>query len=203
MVATQRSRGSKVLVISSDEEVCTRCGREIQAIGLSVEIIQTAEGAYDQIRGSAPSEYAYLLAIIDITLLNVHGSQFIRTLQAAGTTIMLLGDTLNVESVIDLLELRARIYLPKTITENHLRRAIKVLTTPCPSESWGTIRQFRLSPRQLLVVDYLVEGLSMKEVAARLGCSEWTVRTHWQRIRARMGITSLVQLITTAHRAPE
>ena len=58
-----------------------------------------------------------------------------------------------------------------------------------------TTRQHALSPRQEQVLLLLGDGLGLGEIAARLGISEWTVRTYRDEGRRRLSAR------TTAHAA--
>jgi DNA-binding NarL/FixJ family response regulator len=73
---------------------------------------------------------------------------------------------------------------------------------PEPSPA-STERPPALTPRQRDVAALLVEtGLSYKEIAARLGRSEGTVRTHTEKIYRACGVHSRAEL-TVALRPPE
>lgn len=60
-----------------------------------------------------------------------------------------------------------------------------------------------LSPRESEVMDLVAEGLSNREVAARLFLSEKTVRNHLNRLFIKLGVTTRSQAIVRwIHRAP-
>jgi RNA polymerase sigma factor (sigma-70 family) len=71
-------------------------------------------------------------------------------------------------------------------------------------ESQRILEQSReLTPRQRDVAALLVgTGLSYKEIAVRLGCSEGTMRTHTEKIYRALGVHSRPEL-TVALRAGE
>lgn len=52
-----------------------------------------------------------------------------------------------------------------------------------------------LSPRQRLVMQYLVDGVSFKDVADKLGIRHVTVKKHAIRAREKTGAKSLYQCI--------
>lgn len=58
-----------------------------------------------------------------------------------------------------------------------------------------------LSPRELQVIQLLVDGLKFKEVAARLNLSPHTVGMHSARAQAKLGLKNLVQLGVWAQKA--
>lgn len=57
-----------------------------------------------------------------------------------------------------------------------------------------------LSPRQQQVLELLGEGLRVKEIAARLGLCETTVRNHIRAILLRLGCHSQLEAVTKALR---
>jgi DNA-binding NarL/FixJ family response regulator len=62
-----------------------------------------------------------------------------------------------------------------------------------------------LTPREREVLDLAVTGLLVKQIAARLGTAEKTVKTHKGRLMRKMQVRStlaLVQLMMTAGLSP-
>ncbi|ORX08858.1 hypothetical protein AWC30_00005 [Mycolicibacillus trivialis] len=64
-----------------------------------------------------------------------------------------------------------------------------------PAQGWDA-----LTPAECEVVRLVGEGLSNKEVAARLFVSPRTVQTHLTHVYAKLGVTSRVQLAQEAAR---
>jgi DNA-binding NarL/FixJ family response regulator len=58
----------------------------------------------------------------------------------------------------------------------------------------------RLSPRQIEVLRLITEGLTSREIAARLGLSEKTVETHRSAVAQRLGIRDVAGLVRYAAR---
>jgi DNA-binding NarL/FixJ family response regulator len=58
-----------------------------------------------------------------------------------------------------------------------------------------------LSARELEVVKQLAEGLSIDEVADRLGISPWTVRTHVRNLLPKTGARTQLEAVAMAHGA--
>jgi len=56
----------------------------------------------------------------------------------------------------------------------------------------------RLSPRESEIVAWYREGLSYKQIAARLGCSPYTVRHHLREIYSKLGVCNKIALIRLA-----
>jgi DNA-binding CsgD family transcriptional regulator len=53
-----------------------------------------------------------------------------------------------------------------------------------------------LSPRQMQVLSLIADGLTDKEIAARLGLRHRTVRTHLERLYARYGLHNRAGALT-------
>jgi len=60
---------------------------------------------------------------------------------------------------------------------------------------WKVVRRYGLSPREEDVLVMLLRGVHMKEVAASLGCSYSTVRTHAQRAAKKLDCSGTPQLL--------
>ena len=58
-----------------------------------------------------------------------------------------------------------------------------------------TTRQAGRSPRQEQVLLLLGDGLGLGEIAARLGISEWTVRTYRDEARRRLDARTTAQAV--------
>ncbi|MDP6946607.1 MAG: helix-turn-helix transcriptional regulator [Myxococcota bacterium] len=56
----------------------------------------------------------------------------------------------------------------------------------------------RLSPRELEILSMVAEGLTTKRIARRLGVSFATVRTHLERLRAKLGAKSRAEAVARA-----
>jgi DNA-binding CsgD family transcriptional regulator len=52
-----------------------------------------------------------------------------------------------------------------------------------------------LTPRELQTLQWLADGLTVKQIAAHLGCSQRTVRSHVQRLSAKLGARTKEQSV--------
>jgi two-component system nitrate/nitrite response regulator NarL len=84
--------------------------------------------------------------------------------------------------------------LPRVLLDQ-LRRARAA--TPVPPRSRRSVapRSQRFTGRQAEVVHLLMEGLSNKAIAHRLGITESTVKNHVRSIMTRMGVISRTQVV--------
>jgi DNA-binding NarL/FixJ family response regulator len=75
-------------------------------------------------------------------------------------------------------------------------RHLQALTTPAERDALAA-----LSERELEVVRLVAEGLSNKEISARLSLSDKTVKNHISHILAKMNLTARTQVAVYAIRA--
>jgi LuxR family maltose regulon positive regulatory protein len=77
------------------------------------------------------------------------------------------------------------------------------LRTTCAQPAEGPkpepgAQNFSLSPRESEIITLVAEGLSAKEIAARLGISEGTVKSHRKKIHGKLGVSSRSHAISRA-----
>lgn len=76
-----------------------------------------------------------------------------------------------------------------------------VIQVCCGGQAPGRPAELRVpvfSQRQLLVLQYLAEGLKQSEIARRIGISPRTVSAHINSIKARLGVRTMAQTIGRA-----
>jgi two-component system, NarL family, response regulator LiaR len=83
------------------------------------------------------------------------------------------------------------------------RREVVVKEIPVPSSDpfvpdAARIAAFGITPRELEVLQLIAEGLSTKEMAARLFVSENTVKTHISRVLDKLGASRRTQAVQLA-----
>ncbi len=83
--------------------------------------------------------------------------------------------------------------LTRRLIEEHIRRPPPVHGVPRPLQV--------LTERELEVFTVIGHGLSNEQIARRLVVSEATVKTHVNRILAKLAVTSRVQLVVLAYEA--
>jgi len=102
--------------------------------------------------------------------------------------------------------------LPKPVQRADLVEAVREALSESRAERARCAAQLRvrdmlegLTPREREVLDLAVAGLLVKQIAARLGTAEKTVKTHKGRLMRKMQVRStlaLVQLMMTAGLSP-
>lgn len=76
----------------------------------------------------------------------------------------------------------------------------KALPTPGNGAAAGEVGRPTLTPRQIEILQLLAEGASTRQIAARLHLSQATVRNHFARALASLGVHTRVQAIVAASR---
>ncbi|MGI4870032.1 MAG: response regulator [Janthinobacterium lividum] len=71
--------------------------------------------------------------------------------------------------------------------------------TPANVAADALLRLRQLSGREREIISLVCEGLSTREVAARLGLSELTVSTHRRNLMQKLGVHGVAELLRFAH----
>ena len=136
---------------------------------------------------------------------------------APRTGVIMLSAVRSVEPVVDALAAGVRAWLPKTVDTNHLVRVVigvhagEMWVDPALlGEAMPILLKRALAPppdplavltsRERDVLGCMIEGLSRAEIAARLGVSGNTVRTHTQNLIGKLGVHSSLEAVTLALR---
>lgn len=134
--------------------------------------------------------------------------------------VVLIGDDSDTMTVADCLCAGAQAWVLRETTTSTLVAAIQGAmqdeTHVAPRLLTGVIRHLRdkrasreengarvsrLSERERAVLAAMTEGLDREEIAARLGVSHNTVRTHAQNCYAKLGVHSSLEAVRVAFRA--
>ena len=114
--------------------------------------------------------------------------------EVAPDTRLCLLETLAEMTVSDLLKTVKE--LTPAPTHDMRQRHLHVVSAPVERDALAT-----LSERELEVVRLVAEGLSNKEISARLSLSDKTVKNHISHILAKMNLTARTQVAVYAIRA--
>jgi DNA-binding NarL/FixJ family response regulator len=153
--------------------------------------------------------------ILDLGMPGLTGTETIRRLRAAGTSskILVLSINRDEQMVLDALRAGADGYLLKDGPSRHLLDAVSfvreggVYVTPLLRGAGMFAKAERqpesdplasLSPRELEVFQYLVNGLRAKDIAELLDISPKTVDTYRAGLMRKLGVHDLVGLVKFA-----
>jgi DNA-binding NarL/FixJ family response regulator len=154
--------------------------------------------------------------VLDLEAPAAGGLEILPALQARSPTtkVLLLSARLGDDSLSEALQRGAHGYLPKAARHRELLKAIRSLAS---GELWAprrlltqVVEQLRqrittqgpppalrepLTPREREVVQGVLQGLINREIAARLGISEKTVKTHLSHVFRKMNVRRRVDLL--------
>jgi DNA-binding NarL/FixJ family response regulator len=107
------------------------------------------------------------------------------------------------ESIEHLLEviwgvMRGETWLPPLVVSGVLGILLDAGCEPSGSQKHPLAS---LTPRELEVLSYLVQGVSRREVAERMHLSANTVRSHLQNLMAKLGVHTTLEAVALARRA--
>lgn len=193
-----------VFVVDDDQAVCRSVGALISSAGVNVETFATAQEFLD---AYAPNQPGCL--VLDVRLPGMSGLELQKKLKAAGIKIPVIfitgyGDVrMAVQAVqrgaVDVLEkpFAAQALLDRI--DEAMERDAQARRHDAEGARVAA-RVGRLTPRERQIMETLVDGNSVKVIAARMQISPKTVDFHRKHILKKMEVdspTRLVRLVLT------
>jgi len=178
--------------------------------------ITVAYSAHDVLGKAAAAQPAGI--VLDVALADVSGLDLIEEIRqvSPASRVIMLTATMSPADVVTALTRGARAWLPKTIGSDRLVRVVRgvhrgeawlapdllgrVLTDLTARTAAQPNPLAALTARESEVLQCMVDGLSRPEIAARLGLSTNTVRTHTQNLIAKLGVHSTLESVALALR---
>ncbi|HEV7899360.1 MAG TPA: response regulator transcription factor [Planosporangium sp.] len=159
------------------------------------------------------------VVVLDVVLDDGSGLDLLDQMRETSpeSRVVMLTAMESVDDVVSALSRGARAWLPKTVDTGHLVRVIRGVNRGeawLPPELLGRVLTnliaravtkrtnplTGLSPREREILQCMVDGLNRTEIAARLGVSGNTVRTHVQHLIAKLGVHSTLESVAVALR---
>ncbi len=193
-----------VVVIDDDEGVCRALARMLSASGYRV---RTYVHASDYLDESEVIEPACVLA--DIRMPTIDGIALAHAMRSAGVEapILFMTATGDVATVVDAMKQGAVDLLPKPFSADALLNAVAQAIDAAKRHDeahralvslWRMVG--RLTPREAEVCALVACGSPNKNVAARIGTTEKTVKVHRGRVMHKLAAPSLAELIRMVDR---
>ena len=175
------------------------------ADGLEV-VGEAADGleAIEQFRQQRPA-----VTLIDLRLPKLGGVDTIVRIrkEAPQARFIVLTTYDGDEDIYRAVQAGAKAYLLKGMTSDELIGAIRTvhagrshIPQAIAERLAERIGADELTPREINVLEQIVEGMSNKEIGAQLNISETTVKTHVNNLLAKLGVTDRTQAATAAIR---
>jgi DNA-binding NarL/FixJ family response regulator len=197
------------VVLADDHPVVLAGVRALLQAAPEVALVgdaQTGEAALRLVLDARPD-----VAVIDISLPDISGVELARRLSEACPEVRLLALTVHEDRayVQQLLQAGARGYLLKRSAAEELVRAIRALAAggvyldpsvaakalPGPEHPGSTPGGGALSQREVEVLRLTAQGLSNKEIAARLEVSIKSVETYKARAAEKLGLRTRADIV--------
>jgi FixJ family two-component response regulator len=189
---------SVVFVVDDDVSVREALSSLIRSIGLNVVLCASPAEFMSVRRADVPS-----CLVLDVRLPGQSGLDLQKELRAAGESIPVIFITGHgdIPMTVRAMKAGAVEFLSKPFREQELLDAIVTALVRDAEERSRSAEISAihkaldtLSLRERQVMDGLVVGMLNKQVAARLGVSEVTVKIHRRHVMEKMAVSSLVQL---------
>jgi DNA-binding NarL/FixJ family response regulator len=162
---------------------------------------------------SAPGLYPDVI-VVDVAMPVLNGFDAVRELKKAGTHAKVIFLTMHADKrlVAEAFRCGGNGYVLKQSAGEELISAIRQVlagqqyVTPLvaaeaasgPGERADATLKLKLTPRQREVLQLVIEGRTMKEIAARLGISTRTAESHKYEMMQGLGVESTAELIQYA-----
>jgi RNA polymerase sigma factor (sigma-70 family) len=196
------STDDRVFVVDDDDAMRRSLERLLAAHGLAVEGFATAEDFLERTSHVGPR-----CLVLDLVLPTMDGLEVQRRLVEAGQEmpIVFLSGHGDIPSTVQAMKGGAQEFLTKPADPPQLvdavRRALAAdRRTMHEREERTELRRrvARLSPRERQVFSLVIEGLLNKQIAARLGTTERTVKAQRGNLRRKLGADSVAELVRLA-----
>jgi FixJ family two-component response regulator len=194
-----------VYVIDDEESMCKAIGRLLESESYSVEIFSGARQFLARPPHRGPS-----CVVVDLNLPELNGLALQRALAKSGRGEQLIFITggASVPTCVQAMKSGAIDYLPKPFCDEDLLGAVEQALIRA-SEQWTKSSQRKevrarlatLTPREFDVLKLVIGGMLNKQIAARLGTTEATIKVHRGRVMKKMGVKSVAELVVHAQRA--
>src|SRR5262245_24077146 len=193
-----------VFVIDDQQAVRDALGEMLRVFGYQVEIYASADAFLTCLNGPRTG-----CIVADVRMPGMDGIELVRELSRRGVPlpVILISGHADVPMAVAAIKSGAEDFIEKPVDDTHLLAAIN----RCVTRLFDQIsrdhtldelrsRISRLTPRELEVMDLVVEGFTSQAIALRLGISQRTVESYRVQIMDKMQAESVAALVRQAIR---
>ena len=193
-----------VFVIDDQQAVRHALGEMLQVFGYDVETFESADGFLQ-----ALTEPRTGCIVADVRMPGMDGIELVRELSRRNIPlpVVLISGHADVPMAVAAIKAGAEDFIEKPVDDAQLLAAINRCLARAFSEltreqSLGELRRQidRLTPREIEVMDLVVQGFTSGAIAARLGISIRTVESYRVQIMDKMQAPSVAVLVRQAIR---
>ncbi len=196
---------NKIRILLVDDHMVIRMGLMTATSDTpDMEVVADVESGEDAIE-------AYRLHRPDIVVLDLrmHGMSGVETIKAlreefGNVRILVFSNYAKGEEVYQAVKAGASGFVVKEMSLDCFLDAIRTIydgdryIPPQVAARIGERMLAQLSPRELDVLEHVAKGFSNKEIAARLGVVEGTIKIHVTKILSKLGVSDRTQALVVA-----
>jgi FixJ family two-component response regulator len=199
-MATQLpSDQATVLIVDDDEDLRSSLGSLFRSVGMQVRLFGSASEFLEKPIPDTPC-----CLVLDVRLPGIGGLEFQAELEKAGIripTIFITGHG-DIPMTVKAMKAGAVEFLAKPFRDQELLDAVRTAVQKDCSDRAANkwLKKIHnhfldLTPREKEVIELVASGLMNKQIAAKLGVTEITVKVHRGNIMRKMGARSLAELV--------
>jgi FixJ family two-component response regulator len=198
-----QSKGTPIVyVVDDDRDVREGLKSLLESVGLKT---QTFESAAEFLRSKRVDDVSCL--ILDVRMPGLSGLDFQAELSQAQmvTPIIFITGHGDIPMSVKAMKAGAVEFLTKPVREQDLLDAVRVALGRDRARRGENerlrdlrVRHESLSPRERQIMELVCSGLMNKQVAAKMGVSEVTVKVHRHNLMKKLGAKSLAELVRMA-----
>ena len=194
--------GTMIYVVDDDASVREAIRNLLASVGLAASVFESTEAFLAAPRADVPS-----CLVLDVRLPGLGGLEFQEQLAQSGLRIPIVFITAHGDIPMTARAMKAGAveFLPKPFQMDELLAAVRQAVErdqevrAATRERSGLRARFgALTGREREVMDLVTAGLGNKQIAARLGLAQITVKVHRRQVMHKMQAGSLAELVRMA-----
>jgi FixJ family two-component response regulator len=200
---SQVPAGATVSIVDDDETVRHSLARVLKSARIQTETFASADAYLSHATPEGPS-----CILLDLQMPGLNGLELQETLATRGAPIVFVTGHGDVPTCAKAMKAGAIDFLSKPVDADDLLRAVSSALTRSVEMRRARAERAaaralleKLTPREFEVMRHVIAGLLNKQIADDLGASEKTIKIHRGRLMAKMGVTSVADLVRAAQAA--